>query len=120
MRNGMTKLTERESGRVIIEALTIARTPLQRMRGLLGRNGLPANEGMFIERCSSIHTFFMRFPLDVIFLDRDLRVNRVIRHLKPWRLAGSWGAAHVIEAEAGSLEHFDLAEGLALALEDGS
>ena len=77
-------------------------TPWGRMRGLLGRAGLPPFTGMLFRDCRSIHTLFMRFELDVVFLDQSLRVIEV-------RLAppGRWsvrcaGATHVLEAPAGS------------------
>jgi len=116
--NGMTRLVERESGRVIVERLRVARSMSERMRGLLGRSGLPPGEGMLIERCSSIHTFFMKFSLDVIFLDRSFRVMRVVRHLHPWRLAGAWNAARVVELGAGALDGMELSEGRELVMEE--
>jgi len=66
---------------------------------------------MLIERCASIHTFFMRFPLDVVFLDADFTVRKVVRGLRPWRLAAMPGAAHVLELPAGRLAHVPVAEG---------
>jgi len=113
----VVRLIHVRTGREIAR-LEIARTPLQRMRGLLGRNGLPPGEGMLIERCSSIHTFFMKFALDVIFLDSDWEARRVARDLRPWRIAWSPGASRVVELAAGALEGTDLAPGDALKIED--
>jgi len=101
-----------------IARLEIARTTLQRMRGLLGRSGLPPGQGMLIERCSSIHTFFMKFALDVIFLDSDWEVRRAMRDVRPWRLANSPGASRVVELAAGALEGTGLAPGDALKIEE--
>ena len=113
----MVRLVHIRTGREIAR-LEVARTTLQRMRGLLGRSGLPAGQGMLIERCWSIHTFFMKFALDVIFVDSDWEVRRVVRNLRPWRLAHSPGASGVVELAAGALEGMDLAPGDALKLEE--
>jgi uncharacterized membrane protein (UPF0127 family) len=113
----MARLIDKENGLVIVETLRVARGIRERMRGLLGRDRLPPGEGLLIERCSSIHTFFMRFPLDVMFLDRELRVTKVLRNLGPWRLAGAPGSACVVETAAGALDGLDLHPRRALALE---
>lgn len=89
-------------GRIVCERCQIARTPLQRMRGLLGRSSLDSGEGMLFRPAGSIHMFFMRFPIDAIFCDRDLVVIDVERGLKPWRTAGRRGAKVVIEVAAGA------------------
>ena len=57
-----------------------------RLRGLLGRSGLQAGGGLWITRCNSVHMFFMRFPIDVVFLDAKLRVIRAIEGLRPWQV----------------------------------
>lgn len=116
-KNGVVRLIHVRTGREIAR-LEIARTELQRMRGLLGRSGLPPGQGMLIERCGSIHTFFMKFALDVIFVDSDWEVRRVVRDLRAWRMASSPGASRVVELAAGALEGTDLAPGDALKIEE--
>jgi len=106
------------TGRVLAERLEIARSPVARMRGLIGRRNLPRGFGMFIGQCASIHTFFMKFPIDVLFLSADLRVRKVVRHLPPWRLAGAWGATHVVELAAGMLDSLHVAAGDTVRLEE--
>ena len=91
-------------GRVVCEEALLADGPLARMKGLLGRASLSAREGLLLRPTSSVHTAFMRFPIDVVFLDRDLRVLRVVRDLKPWRAAGCRGARAVLELSAGESE----------------
>lgn len=113
----MVRLIHVRTGREIAR-LEVARTPLQRIRGLLGRSGLPPGQGMLIEHCWSIHTFFMKFPLDVIFVDSDWEVRRVVRDLHAWRMAASPGASRVVELAAGALEGADLAPGDALKIEE--
>jgi uncharacterized membrane protein (UPF0127 family) len=70
----------------------------------MGRASLPAGDGLWIEPCNSIHMFFMRFAIDAVFLDRDNRVKRVLRNLKPWRVSPIvFGARTVVELPAGSV-----------------
>jgi hypothetical protein len=71
------------------------------MRGLLGRRSLEGGEGILLRPAASVHTWFMLFPIDVVFLDRDLRVLRVVSQLRPWRAVWRRGAASVLELAAG-------------------
>ena len=71
------------------------------MRGLLGRDALASDEGILLRPASSVHTFFMKFPIDVVFLDRDRRVLKIAPELAPWRLAASRGSKEVLELSAG-------------------
>ncbi|MBI3289025.1 MAG: DUF192 domain-containing protein [Elusimicrobia bacterium] len=81
-----------------------ADTPAARSQGLLGRESLAQDEALWIVPCPMIHTFFMRFPIDVLFLDRDLRVRRVIENLPPWRLSPwVWAARSALELKGGVL-----------------
>jgi uncharacterized protein len=91
----------RENGSIVCERCVLADTALARMRGLLGRRDLPSGEGVLLKPASSVHMAFMRFPIDAVFLDRDLRVVRIASDLKPWRAAGSRGAKAVLEIPAG-------------------
>ena len=91
--------------RVVIQGVRaeVARSFLQRAVGLIGRRGLPPGEGLLILRCNAIHTFFMRFPIDATFLDRQGRVVKVVRNIRPWRFFvwGGWRAVRVLETAAG-------------------
>ena len=89
---------------VICERCLLAERPLARMRGLLGRRDLAPEEGILLKPASSVHTWFMRFPIDVVFLDRDMSVLRVVPRLRPWRAAWRWRAAAVLELAAGESE----------------
>jgi uncharacterized membrane protein (UPF0127 family) len=91
-------------GRVVCERCLVAARPLQRMRGLLGRRELPEGEGILLRHAGSIHTFFMRFPIDAVFLDREQTVVRVVTDIRPWRAAGQKGARAVLELPAGEAE----------------
>src|SRR5437588_12958429 len=79
----------------------LANRPLRRMRGLMGRPSLPAGEGMLIHPAPAIHTAFMRFSIDAVFLDRDLRVLDIVEDLPPWRIASQRRARTVLELAAG-------------------
>jgi uncharacterized protein len=106
-----------ESGRIVCDRCTLARDPLTRMRGLLGRRGLPPGEGLLLHPAGSIHTFFMRFPIDAVFLDREQRVVRIAPHLGPWRTAAGKRAKFVLELAAGEAARVGVAPGDVLRLE---
>src|SRR3954470_16891693 len=90
-------------GVVLATRVTAATSLGSRSRGLLGRASLPADEGLWINPCRSVHTFFMRFPIDVLFLDpQNIAVARAT--LVPWRLSHwVWSAGSVLELPAGTL-----------------
>ena len=106
----------RQDGRVVCEHLLVAARPLRRMRGLLGRSGLPEGEGILLRPAGSIHTFFMRFAIDAVFLDRDLVVLGIEPSLGPWRTASRRGAKSVVELASGECERRGLEVGDALAV----
>ena len=89
-----------------------------RIRGLLGRSGLDHDQGLLIPRTSSIHMFFMRFPIDAVFLDRDLRVRKIVADLAPWRAAWAPGARSVLELPAGAAGRAGIEVGSRLAWHD--
>ena len=99
---------EKVGGGVVCERCILADKPLRRMKGLLGRGDLPAEEGILLRPAGSVHTWFMRFAIDVVFLDRELEVLRVAT-LAPWRAAGARGAKAVLELRAGEAERRGLA-----------
>jgi uncharacterized membrane protein (UPF0127 family) len=88
-------------GSVVCEHTVIADQPLRRMRGLLGRRVLPAGEGLLLTPAPSVHTAFMRFPIDVVFLDRKLEVVKVVERLRPWRMASARHARLTLELATG-------------------
>jgi uncharacterized protein len=97
----VVELVHADSATVVCERCSVADNPLTRLKGLLGKRGLAQGEGLLIRPAGSVHTCFMRFPIDVVFLDRDLRVIDVVHELRPWRLAGRRGARAVLELPAG-------------------
>jgi len=81
------------------------------MRGLLGRRELPSEEGILLRPASSVHMAFMRFPIDAVFLDADVRVVKIAAELQPWRAAGARGAKSVLEIAAGEAARRGLSVG---------
>jgi uncharacterized membrane protein (UPF0127 family) len=106
-----------ENGAVVCERCTLARNPIMRMRGLLGRRGLAQGEGLLLQPAGSIHTFFMRFPIDAVFLDGDRRVLRVASGVRPWRAAAAKHSRSVLELAAGEAARVGLVAGDVLRLE---
>jgi uncharacterized membrane protein (UPF0127 family) len=102
------------NGDVVCERCDIASSPWARMRGLLGRSSLDPDEGMLFPHTGSIHMFFMRFSIDAVFCDRDLRVVKVVRGLPPWRTAAARGAKVVIELADGAASGIDAGDNLVL------
>lgn len=86
-----------------------------RLRGLLGRRCLAANEGLLISPCNQVHTLGMRFPIDVLFLDAEGVIVKCVSQLRPFRLAGSRQAKHTLELAAGSIKAHALAPGQQLS-----
>jgi len=101
----------RTDGVVVCEECLVAATPFTRMRGLLGRSSLPSGQGILLRPAASVHTFFMRFSIDVVFLDDELRVVAIAADLRPWRAAGKRGARAVVELPAGECERRGLRVG---------
>jgi uncharacterized protein len=93
----------RANGDVVCEQCLVADSPLARMRGLLGRSDLARTEGVLLRPAGSIHTYFMRFAIDVVFLDRELRVVKVAEHVRPWNAVRRKGAKAVLELRSGEI-----------------
>ena len=96
------KVLNTTKGTLLADKAIFAEILWKRLVGLLGRKGLCRGEALVIRPCSGIHTFFMRFPIDVIFLDRDSRVRKVIRGMQPFRLSSLvLGAREAVELPSG-------------------
>jgi uncharacterized membrane protein (UPF0127 family) len=105
-------------GEVLAERCEVARSFLARGRGLMGRAELAAGAGLLIEPCSSVHSFFMRFPIDVVFADKAHRVVGLTRAMPPNRpYAGAWRARYVVELPAGTIDATRTAVGDLLKVE---
>lgn len=92
----------------------VASTMLERMRGLLGRAALRQREAMLLQSCRMIHTYGMRYPIDVVYLNRGGKVLKVTEALVPRRMSGAWGADSVLEMAAGEARRCGIRAGLEL------
>jgi uncharacterized membrane protein (UPF0127 family) len=108
----------RKNGDIIVGTIEVADRWYQRMRGLLGRSQLESDRGMHITPCNGIHTFFMKFPLDLIFLNRSLEVVKIEKNVAPGRtVAGGVGAWSFLELAGGTLTIGELTVGDKITLE---
>jgi hypothetical protein len=98
-------------------SIEIADTAARRNKGLLGRTGLEPGEGLWIVPCEAVHTFAMRFALDLIYLDRNRRVVKVRGNVRPGRVSGSLRAHSVIELPTGAIAASQTQRGDILDLE---
>ncbi|HEY7458276.1 MAG TPA: DUF192 domain-containing protein [Xanthobacteraceae bacterium] len=93
-----------DTGRVIADRVSVASRHFERAVGLLGRSHLDAGEGLWITPCNGVHTWFMRFPIDVLALDKSGVVVDAVSTMKPWRIRlPKPGAYSVLELSAGRL-----------------
>ena len=104
-----TELT-RTDGRLVCRA-RVATSFASRFRGLMGVAQLPPGSGLLFPGSRSVHTHFMRFPIDVVFLDAELRIVSIAPALRPWRFAAAKRADSVLELAAGECERLGLTEG---------
>jgi uncharacterized membrane protein (UPF0127 family) len=90
-------------GTVLATALEVADSGPKRNKGLLGRKGLAPGGGLWIVPCESVHTFFMQFPIDLVYLDRKNRVRKVRNSVPPWRMSACLTAHSILELPAGTI-----------------
>ena len=97
-------LENKTTNQKLIADLEIARGFWSRGKGLLGRSSLAEGQALWIHRCNSIHTFFMKFSIDCVFVDKNLKVKALYQDVPPWRLVPPvWGASSVIEMRSGTI-----------------
>lgn len=87
----------------LADCAELAERGATRRKGLLGRQGLAPGEGLWIRPCEAVHTFFMRFPIDLVYLDRSLRVRKLRSNVGPWRMSACLSAHSVLELPAGTI-----------------
>src|ERR1035441_10548721 len=97
------KVTNSTRGTMLATRLEVAETAQQRSKGLLGRVGLAPGEGLWIVPCESVHTFFMRFPIDLVYLDRKNKIKKVRSEVGAWRMSACLSAHSVLELPAGTI-----------------
>ena len=96
----------------VLSQLSEAKSFWPRLKGLLGHADLNDQEGLWIHQCNSIHTFGMRFTIDCIFLNSDLKVKKIVENVKPNRMVlPIWGAVSVVELAAGQARKQNVEKG---------
>jgi hypothetical protein len=98
-------------GNIACDQVIVADRALRRMRGLLGRRELATGDGLLLQPAPSIHTAFMRFPIDVVFIDRNLQVLKVVEDMPAWRTASARRAKSALELAAGEIARRGIAIG---------
>jgi uncharacterized membrane protein (UPF0127 family) len=107
------------SGLPIATTIETAFESADRKRGLLGRDGLASGQALVIAPTNLVHTFAMRFPIDILFMARDGRVLKVRRAVPPRRIVGSWSAFAVVELAAGQADASDTRPGDSIEVTTG-
>jgi uncharacterized protein len=106
-----------ERGPVVCEQGVLANTAWTRSKGLLGRSGLSDDEGLWIQPTRSIHMWFMRFAIDVIWAAEDGRVVKLVREIKPWRMSYCRAAKVALELPVGAIDRSGVEVGDYLVIE---
>lgn len=96
----------------------IANNFLSRTIGLLFTKKMAADSGLFITKCNSIHTFFMRYAIDVVFVNKHFIVTKVVRNMQPWDVAFDRNATAVLELPAGRIDTIGISAGHQLLIRD--
>jgi len=102
---------------VLADAAEVADTSAKRRTGLLKCDGLAAGQGLWIIPCESVHTFFMKFPIDLVYLDKRRKVKKIRNAVPAWRLSACLTAHSVLELPAGTLERTQTEPGDQLLIE---
>jgi uncharacterized protein len=96
---------------VLASSLEIADSSQTRRKGLMGRDALTPGGGLWIVPCESVHTFFMRFAIDLVYLDRQKRVKKLVSKVVPWRVSACLSAHSILELPAGTIRDTHTATG---------
>lgn len=108
MRHGSLYMHRGESRTLLLDSVMRTASPWERTRGLLWRRPLDERAALLIDRCGSVHTCGMRYPLDLAFIDCDGTIRKLVHGLRPWRCAGSLSAVMTLEMKAGAIDRLRL------------
>jgi len=111
------RITNLTRNTVLGERIDVADTSAKRRTGLLKHTGLDAGEGLWIVPCESVHTFFMKFAIDLVYLGKDRKVRKVRHAVKPWRMSACLSAHSILELPAGVAERTGTLAGDELGVE---
>jgi len=112
------RIVNQTRGNVVCEQTEVAANMFTRMRGLLGRASLAEGHGMLFRGESSIHSAFMRFDFDALFMDKEMRVLRAVERIPPWRAHSARQARNVLELAAGEIGRSGVQVGDQLAVSE--
>jgi hypothetical protein len=102
--SGKLQILNLTRGTTLATRLDVADSGPKRNKGLLGRKSLEPGEGLWIVPCESVHTFFMQFAIDLVYLDRNHRIKKVRSSVPPWRLSACLSAHSILELPAGTIQ----------------
>ena len=112
----MSKIYRLKDSRVFADPCLVADSVWGRFIGLMGRSCLETGTGLLLEPCSSIHTFFMKFAIDAVYLDSSYKVLSIRKGMKPWRMDFPvFGAKAVLELPSGASEGLEKGDVLCLS-----
>jgi uncharacterized membrane protein (UPF0127 family) len=97
------RVTNMTRNTVLATCMEVADSSAKRNKGLLGRKCLAPGEGLWIRPCEAVHTFWMQFPIDLVYLDRKNRIRKLVSAVPPWRLSGCLRAHSVLELPSGTI-----------------
>jgi hypothetical protein len=90
---------------VLASRMEVADSGAKRNKGLLGRESLSPGEGLWIIPCEAVHTFWMQFPIDLVYLDSKKRIRKLRSDVRPWRLSACLSAHSVLELPSGTIQN---------------
>ena len=102
-RSILLRVTNLTRNTMLATCMEVAESAAMRNKGLLGRKQLAPGEGLWISPCEAVHTFWMKFPIDLVYLDRKNRIRKLVSAVPPWRLSACLRAHSVVELPAGTI-----------------
>lgn len=112
------KIINKTKNTILADNVIVADTVFKRMKGLLGEKEFNPGQALILKPCDSVHTFFMNFPIDVLFVDRKNRAIKVLLYFKPFRISKIYfRASFAIELPAGTIQSSHTSEGNILSIE---
>ena len=108
----MPSLIKKDTQQVIARSVYKASNLWEKTKGLLGQEDMPASQAFWLTSCASVHTFFMKFSIDVIFVDKNLKITSIAHSVPPFRIvSGTWKTSSTFELKANQLNSFNLKKG---------
>lgn len=102
-RSSQLRVSNLTRNTLLATRMEVAESVAQRNKGLLGRESLSTGEGLWIRPCNSVHTFWMAFPIDLVYLDRKQRIKKLVSDVRPWRMSACLFAHSILELPSGTI-----------------